>query len=65
MTSFPHFLDKRAIPGSCYVEDPVVVDGQVVTARGPGTAMDFALELVRLLAGEAVRDRVEAGLMRA
>jgi 4-methyl-5(b-hydroxyethyl)-thiazole monophosphate biosynthesis len=43
----------------------VVRDGRVVTSRGPGTAMDFALELIECLAGRAMRDRVEAGLVRA
>lgn len=42
----------------------VVADGNIVTSRGPGTAMDFALELVRMLVGREARDRVEAGLLR-
>lgn len=42
----------------------VVADGNIVTSRGPGTAMDFALELVRILVGREARDRVEAGLLR-
>ncbi|MDA8094332.1 MAG: DJ-1/PfpI family protein [Betaproteobacteria bacterium] len=64
VTSFPGFLDRVPIPGGRYVEEAVVVDGKVVTSRGPGTAMDFALELVRLLVGTEVRNRVEAGLVR-
>ena len=44
--------------------DAVVVDGTVVTSRGPGTAMDFALTLIDLLVGRAQRDQVEAGLVR-
>jgi 4-methyl-5(b-hydroxyethyl)-thiazole monophosphate biosynthesis len=32
-------------------EDRVVVDGTLVTSRGAGTALEFSLELVRLLAG--------------
>lgn len=43
---------------------PVVKDGKIITSRGPGTAMDFALELVETLAGKAKRDVVEAGLQR-
>ncbi|MBV5310065.1 DJ-1 family glyoxalase III [Chromatium okenii] len=43
---------------------PVVVDGHVVTSRGPGTAMDFALQLIELLQGRACRDEVERGLVR-
>lgn len=63
-TSYPGFVDKLHLPGITYLADAVVVDGRIVTSRGPGTAMDFALELIRLLAGESVRDQVEAGLMR-
>jgi len=42
----------------------VVHDGTVLTSRGPGTAMDFALALIEALAGRATRDKVEAGLVR-
>jgi len=63
-TSFPGGIDVNAIPGIDYVDDAVVVDGRVVTSRGPGTAMDFALELIELLAGRKQRDAVEAPLQR-
>ncbi len=63
-TSYPGFIEKMAIPGAHCTTDAVVVDGKVVTSRGPGTAMDFALELVQLLAGREARDQVEAGLVR-
>jgi 4-methyl-5(b-hydroxyethyl)-thiazole monophosphate biosynthesis len=64
VTSYPGFVDKLKPPGASYLTDAVVVDGKVVTSRGPGTAMDFALTLVELLKGKAVRDQVEAGLVR-
>jgi 4-methyl-5(b-hydroxyethyl)-thiazole monophosphate biosynthesis len=41
-----------------------VRDGHVLTSRGPGTAMDFALALIEVLAGRATRDQVETGLVR-
>ncbi|MGB5261111.1 MAG: DJ-1 family glyoxalase III [Gammaproteobacteria bacterium] len=63
-TSFPGSLDVNDIPGIDYVEDAVVTDGKVVTSRGPGTAMDFALTLIELLADTAKRDAVEAQLQR-
>lgn len=63
-TSYPGFVDKMALPGTTYLADAVVVDGKVVTSRGPGTAMDFALALIELLVGKAIRDQVEAGLVR-
>jgi len=42
----------------------VVIDGKVVTSRGPGTAMDFALILIELLLGKEARDKVEGPLQR-
>lgn len=62
-TSFPGVLE--ALTGSHVIlTDPVVVDGNIITSRGPGTAMDFALRLVELLLGKAVRDNVEKPLQR-
>lgn len=46
------------------VDRPVVRDNAVTTSRGPGTAMDFALQLIEELAGADKRDEVEAGLVR-
>jgi len=64
-TSFPGALETDSIPDLDYLERPVVMDGNVITSRGPGTAMDFALTLIELLAGKQRRDEVEAGLQRA
>ncbi|MDH5217753.1 MAG: DJ-1/PfpI family protein [Gammaproteobacteria bacterium] len=63
-TSFPGSLDGCEIVDFTYLEESVVIDGNIVTSRGPGTAMDFALELIELLEGKAVRDQVEAPLQR-
>lgn len=62
-TSFPGVLDQLAGTHQ-YKTDAVVVDGNVITSRGPGTAMDFALVLVELLCGKQKRDQVEAELQR-
>jgi 4-methyl-5(b-hydroxyethyl)-thiazole monophosphate biosynthesis len=61
-TSFPGFLDDAA--RSTVVDDAVVVDRGVITSRGPGTALDFALTLVEELAGPAVRRSIESRLER-
>lgn len=63
-TSFPGALEGALVPDLTYVEEPVVADGKVITSRGPGTAMDFALALIETLAGAAKRAEVESALQR-
>ena len=43
--------------------DRVVTDGRVVTSQGPGTTFEFALEMIRHLAGADRAKTVESGLM--
>jgi 4-methyl-5(b-hydroxyethyl)-thiazole monophosphate biosynthesis len=45
------------------VESRVVVDGNCITSRGPGTAMEFALKLVELLLGREKMKEVEEPLV--
>lgn len=60
-TSFPGF----ELPSARYTEERVVVDGALVTSRGAGTAMEFALALVaRLVSPEVSRDLAERMLAR-
>ncbi|KAF0191896.1 MAG: 4-methyl-5(b-hydroxyethyl)-thiazole monophosphate biosynthesi [Gammaproteobacteria bacterium] len=63
-TAYPGTLDALAAPGMTVASAAVVVDGKVITSRGPGTAMDFALVLIEQLSGKPLRDKVEAGLVR-
>ncbi len=44
-------------------EKKVVVDGNVMTSRGPGTASCFAFEIVRLLKGDELADGLKAGML--
>ena len=44
-------------------ESRVVVDGNCVTSQGPGTAIDFALELVEQLCGVVKREEVASPLV--
>lgn len=62
--------DKRATgyPGHAlecreYSEERVVVDGDVITSRGVGTAMDFALTIVSRLVGEAKADALRGEML--
>lgn len=61
-TCYPTCLDE--FPAVILQNAAVVEDGKLITSRGPGTAMDFALVLLERLAGSAKRQEVEAGLVR-
>ena len=63
-TGYPGHLEKLGLSQVRLSPEPVVSDGRVITSRGPGTAMDFALALIEALAGREQRDQVEAGLVR-
>lgn len=63
-TSYPGYLDEKPAKDMRYSNDAVVQDGKVITSRGPGTAMDFALKLVEVLTSAEKRREVEQGLQR-
>ncbi len=61
-TCYPSFEQKIKING--YQEnDDVVVDKNVITSRGPATAMNFALEIVKTLCSKEIYVDVKNGLL--
>ncbi len=46
-----------------YTDADVVVDGNIITGRGPALAMDFALELVKQLKGQDVMEKVKSDMI--
>lgn len=50
VTSFPGY--EPELEGAKFTGAPIEVDGTVITGRGPGCAVQFALEIVRILSGE-------------
>jgi 4-methyl-5(b-hydroxyethyl)-thiazole monophosphate biosynthesis len=64
-TSFPGVLDRLNLDDTELTTHTVETDGHIVTSRGPGTAMDFALDLIEKLAGADRRAEVEGALQRA
>lgn len=56
-----HFSTASELMENC--SERVVSDGALITSRGAGTALEFGLEIVAVLAGVAVRDEVAAAIM--
>ena len=56
---YEKYLDGAVVEA----DSAVVVDGNVVTGKGPGLTIAFALALVELLAGSAKRDEVAGQLL--
>jgi 4-methyl-5(b-hydroxyethyl)-thiazole monophosphate biosynthesis len=50
VTSYPGY--EPELEGATSTGAPVEVDGTVITGKGPGCAIPFALEIVRILSGE-------------
>jgi DJ-1 family protein len=62
-TCYPGWEVRLRTPGRRH--ELVVEDGALVTSQGPGTAMEFALHLLRRLRGAAVAQEVSRGLLYA
>ncbi len=63
MTCYDGFEEALISKGAEYVKDGVVTDGQLITGRGPGWAVEFGLAVLSKLKGQEVADKVKAGLM--
>ena len=60
-TCHPGFEEK--LLGAEWSKQPVVVDGNVITSRGMGTAIAFGLEIVRYFTDDAKVDHIRQGLV--
>ena len=58
-TAYPSVMDK--LPHQ--LAERVVIDGNCITSQGPGTALEFALGLVRQLCGKATAENVAAAMV--
>lgn len=64
LTAYPGALNMLDTSKVSITGKSVEVDGNIITSRGPGTAMDFALQLIETLLGKTAREQVEAPLQR-
>ncbi|MBI1978359.1 MAG: DJ-1/PfpI family protein [Candidatus Omnitrophica bacterium] len=61
-TCYPGF--EKDFPSQVtFSTDRVVVDGNVITSRGPGSAFEFALELVEKLVGKEKVETLREGML--
>ena len=59
--SYPGF--EKYLEGATLLDQPVVVDGNITTGKGPGLTFDFALKLVEIIQGKEKSDEVAKGLL--
>lgn len=60
-TCYPGFEDKML--GSKHTIEPVVTDGNIITANGPATTFKFALAIVTEELGESTAQEVAGGML--
>jgi 4-methyl-5(b-hydroxyethyl)-thiazole monophosphate biosynthesis len=61
VTCYPSF--ENQLSGACCTGAAVQRDERIITSRGPGTALLFALELVRALGREAQAEQLRQGML--
>ena len=60
-TCFPGF--EPELIEATVTKEPVTVDGNIVTGKGPAFAISFSLQLIETLLGKAARDEISNGLL--
>jgi 4-methyl-5(b-hydroxyethyl)-thiazole monophosphate biosynthesis len=60
-TSYPGFEEE--MPSCNYQEERVVIDGNIITGRGPGVAMEFAMAVVEYLLDAKERAQLEESML--
>lgn len=58
---YPGF--EKYLEGATIGNGNVVTDGKIITSKGPGTAIEFAFELLTVIKGKEVADQVKAGML--
>lgn len=60
-TCYPGY--ESDLEGAKVKEDRVVVDGNFITSKGPGTALEFSLKLVEILKGKELSDKLRKAMI--
>lgn len=62
-TCYPAYQQELSEQTKAVSQERVVVDGKFITSQGPGTAVEFALELMNRLCGEQKRAEVAKAMV--
>lgn len=60
-TAYPGY--EQYLTGATFAPEDVIVEGNIITGRGPGMSFTFALTLLEILKGKQTADEVAAGLL--
>ena len=63
LTSYPGVRAQVEPHCAAWLDQRVVVDGNLITSQGPGTSLALGLELARLTAGADVASKVAADML--
>lgn len=63
-TAYPGVLNDSDFPNARNTGSAIEEDNNIMTSRGPGTALDFALAILEKLEGKETRTTVEKQLVR-
>ncbi len=58
---YPGFEDK--LLDAIVINNKVIVDGKIITSKGPGTSIEFSLELIKILCGEEIANQILDGIL--
>lgn len=62
LTSYPSF-EKEFAKDYEYLKENVVIDGKMITSRGPGTSFEFAFTLVQVLVNQDIIKTLKSGML--
>ena len=61
LTFYPGFEDQ--LESANYLEDKLVIDGNIITSRGPALAVDFALGITKYLLGDSKEEELRESIL--
>lgn len=60
VTAYPGYEDK--LIGATYTGNKVEIDANIITSKGMGTSIDFALSIITLLKGEEIANNISKAI---